>query len=89
MVHEVTLPKNNFVVAPNHKMIPSIMSDIKINKSIDLSIDAVTLLGSAHVAIKSSKHSGSSALYHLHNMKEVRSLPEWKEQLSLTGWKAK
>ena len=40
----------------------------------DFSGDAVTYSGPTYCAIRSAKHSGSSAYHHLHDMKRIRSL---------------
>ena len=52
---------------------------MKVVKSKDLTIDAVSYLGPTYIAIRSIKHSGSSAFHHLHDMNRARSLPEFPE----------
>ena len=77
MEYQVTLPDHDFVVAAKHKLIPSVIGDMKVVKSKDLMNDAVTYSGATHIGIRSSKHSGSSAFAHLKDMTRVRSLPEF------------
>ena len=40
--------------------------------------DAVTYNGPTYIAIRSGKHTGSSAFHYLTDMKRVRSLPEFE-----------
>ena len=77
MEHEITLPDLAYVIAPNHKLIPSVIGDMKVSKSKDLSNDAVTYSGPTYIAVRSAKHSSSSAFHHLCDMKRIRSLPEF------------
>lgn len=81
MEYKVRLPDHDFVVARLHKLIPSVIGDMKI-KPQTLSSDAVTYSGSTYVAIRSAKHSGSSALHHLQDMKRIRSLPEFESSFT-------
>ena len=48
-------------------------------KSSDLASNATTYSGPTYVAIRSAKHTGSSAYSHLQDMKRIRSLPEFAE----------
>ena len=77
MEYQVTLPDHDFVVAPKHKLIPSVIGDMKLVKSKDLTNDAVTYSGATYIGIRSAKHSASSAFAHLQDMMRVRSLPEF------------
>ena len=45
MEYQVTLPDHDFVVAAKHKLIPSVIGDMKVVKSKDLMNDAVTYSG--------------------------------------------
>ena len=78
MEYQVTLPDHDFVVAPEHKLIPSVIGDMKVVKSKDLSNDAVTYSGATYIGIRSAKHSGSSAFSHLQDMRRIRSPPEFR-----------
>ena len=64
MEYQVTLPDHDFVVAPKHKLIPSVIGDMKLVKSKDLTNDAVTYSGATYIGIRSAKHSASSAFAH-------------------------
>ena len=66
-------------VAENYKLIPSVIGDMQVVKSSDLASNAVTYSGPTYVAIRSAKHTGSSAYSHLQDMKRIRSLPEFSE----------
>ena len=77
MKYQVTLPDHGFVVAPKHKLIPSVIGDMKVVKSKDLTNDAVTYSGATYIGIRSAKHSASSAFAHFQNMVRVCSLPEF------------
>ena len=76
MEYQIQLPDHDFVVAPLHKLIPSVIGDMVI-KERTLS-EAVTYTGATYVGIRSAKHSGSSAYHHLQDMKRIRSLPEFE-----------
>ena len=51
MKYQVTLPDHGFVVAPKHKLIPSVIGDMKLVKSKDLTNDAVTNSGATYIGI--------------------------------------
>ena len=65
MEYQVTLPDHDFVADYKHKLIPSVIGDMKVVKSNDLTNDAVSYSGPTYIAIRSAKHSGSSAFHHL------------------------
>ena len=77
MEYQVTLPDHDFVVASKHKFIPSVIGDMKLAKSKDLTNDAVTYSGATYKGIRSAKHSASSAFAHFQDMVRVRSLSEF------------
>ena len=79
MDYQVTLPDHDFVVGSKHKLIPSVIGDMKVVKSKDLTNDAVSYSGPTYIAIRSTKHSGSSAFHHLRDMTRARSLPKFVE----------
>ena len=68
---------HGIVVAPKHKLIPSVIGDIKLVKSKDQTNDAVTYSGATYIGIRSAKHSASSEFAHFQDMMRVRSLPEF------------
>ena len=77
MEYQVTLPDHDFVVAPKHRLIPSVIGDMKLVKSKALTNDAVTYSSATYIGIRSAKHSASSAFAHFQNMMRARSLPEF------------
>ena len=77
MEYQVTLPDHDFVVASKHKLIPSVIGDLKLVKSKDLTNDSVTYSGATYVDTRSAKHSASSAFAHFQDMMRVQSLPEF------------
>ena len=54
---------------------------MKVVKSKDLANDAVSYSGSTYIAIRTAKHSASSAFHRLRNMNKVRSLPKFIDNL--------
>ena len=81
MEYQVTLSDHDFVVGFKHKLIPSVIGNIKAVKSKGLTNDAVSYFGHTYIAIRSGKHSGSSASHHLCGMNKVRSLPKFPDSL--------
>ena len=51
MEYQVTLPDHDFVVGSKHKLIPSVIGDMKVGKSKDLTNDGVTYSGPTYIAI--------------------------------------
>ena len=82
--YEVCLPDHNFTVAPMYKLIPSVIGIMEI-KEKTYSTEAVTYSGLTCVAIKSAKHSQSSALYNLQDMKPIHSLDEFSGSFKNEG----
>ena len=70
MEYKVTLPDQDYIITPQHKLIPSVIGD---EKEKDFSGDAVPSSGPTYCAIRSVKHSGFSAYHHLQDMKNIRS----------------
>ena len=79
MEHQVTLPDRDFVVGPKHRLIPSVIGDMKVAKIKDLTNDAVSYSGPTYIAIRSAKHSASSTFNYLCDMNRVWSLFEFAE----------
>ena len=73
MEYKVTLQDQNYVIAPQCKLILTANGDMRIQEK-DFSGDAMTFSGPTYCAIQSTKHSGSSAYHQLQNMKRIRSL---------------
>ena len=79
MEYQVTLPDHDFVVGSRHKLILSVVGDMKVVKNKYLTNDGVTYSGPTYIAIRSVKHSGSSAFHHLQDMNRARYLTEFTE----------
>lgn len=75
--YHVTLPDHDHVAGSKHKLIFSVIRDMKVVKRKDISNDAVNYSGPTNIPIRSTKYSGSSAFHHLHAMNRVYSLPEF------------
>ena len=78
MEYQIRLPDHDYVVASMHKLIPSVIGDMRI-KEKTFSEEAVTYSGPTYAGIRSANHTGSNAYYHLQDMKRIRSLEEFKE----------
>ena len=65
MEYEVKIPDHDFAVGENHKLIPSVIGDMQVIKSSDLTSNALMHSGPTYVAIRSAKHTGSCAYNHL------------------------
>ena len=73
MEYKVILPDHDDVVASQHKLIPSVIGDMQVREN-EFFGDAVTYFGPTYCAIRSAKHSGSSAYHRLQDMKRIQSL---------------
>uniref|UniRef100_UPI00358F8CD5 uncharacterized protein n=1 Tax=Myxine glutinosa TaxID=7769 RepID=UPI00358F8CD5 len=81
MEYKVRLSDHDLVVAAQHKLIPSVIAAISIKKNCIKTVAGVTYSGPTYVGIRSAMHSSSSALHHLHDMKRIRSLPEFRDNM--------
>ena len=89
MEYQVTLPDHDSVVGSKHKLIPSVIGNMKVVKSKDLINDAVSYSYPACMAIRSTKHSGLSAFYHLRDMNRACSLPEFTKSFQNQHYREK
>jgi len=64
MEYRVTLPDHDWVVATGHKLIPSVYAGIDIKPGGIKCPNFVSYSGPTYVAIRSGKHSSSTALSH-------------------------
>ena len=78
MEYKVRLTDHDFVIAPRHKLVPSMIASMTVKKNSKM---AVTYSGPTYVGIRSAKHSTSSACHHLFDMKRIRGLDEFRESL--------
>lgn len=72
--YRVSLPDHDWVVAPSHKLVPSVYAGIKINTDGFGNNKVVSYSGPTYVAIRSGKHSSSTALSHAKDFEEVLNL---------------
>ena len=73
---------HDLVVGSKHKLIPSVIGDMKVVKSKSLTNNAVSYSGPPTlIAKRSAKHSGSSAFWHLRDMNRVRTLREFTDSV--------
>ena len=62
--YRVSLPDHDWVVATGHKLIPSVYAGIQIQSNGLGNREAVGYLGPTYIAIRSGKHSSSTAFSH-------------------------
>jgi len=67
--YKVSLPDHDWVVAARHKLIPSVYAGIEIHRNGLGNRDAVGFSGPTFIAIRSGKHSASTALSHGFDLK--------------------
>ena len=78
--YKVTLPDHDYVKAPGHKLVPDVYAGIKINAPTNQFGDpkSVSYSGPTYIAIRSAKHTQSTAFEHLHDIKTLTYLPEFE-----------
>ena len=86
--YKVKLPDHDFVVAKPHKLIPSVIPACNIKENA-LTHSGVTYSGPTYVEIRSAKHHSSTALRHLQDMKRVREIEEFRDNLTTSNELAK
>lgn len=72
--YRVSLPDHDWVVAPSHKLIPSVYAGIKIEEQGMGKNNAVTYSGPTYISIRSGKHCSSTALSHALDFERVLNL---------------
>lgn len=75
--YKVTLPDHDWVVAAKHKLIPSVYAAIKIDENGNGKPEAVGYSGPTYIAIRSGKHSSSTANAHGLDFETLLKLPEF------------
>lgn len=76
--YRVTLPDHDWVVAPAHKLIPSVYAGIEIKATEIGQQQAVTYSGPTYIAIRSGKHASSTAMSHATDFCRLLQLPEFE-----------
>ena len=77
--YRVSLPDHDWIVAAKHKLIPSVYAAIKIQKDEIGSPAAVGYSGPTYIAVRSGKHSSSTAYAHGLDFERVLQLPKYDE----------
>ena len=77
--YRVSLPDHDWIVAAKHKLIPSVYAAIKIQKDEIGSPTAVGYSGPTYIAVRSGKHSSSTAYAHGLDFERVLQLPKYDE----------
>ncbi|KAJ8687960.1 hypothetical protein QAD02_024398 [Eretmocerus hayati] len=79
--YKVSLPDHDFVVAAKHKLIPSVYAPIVIEPNNKGRADAVSYSGPTYIAIRSGKHSSSTADTHAIDLERMFELEYFTEIL--------
>lgn len=82
--YRILLPDHDWVVAERHKLIPSVYAAMRIDNNGMGKPDSVTYSGPTYIAIRSGKHSSSTALTHQLDFNHLLKLEEFKN-LALTN----
>jgi len=77
--YRITLPDHDWVVAAKHKLIPSVVEAVVINDDKFGRPDAVGYSGPTYVAVRSGKHSSSTAETHARDFDRLLELPCFDE----------
>lgn len=77
--YKVRLPDHDWVVAAQHKLIPSVYAGIKILPNGLGKREAVGYSGPTYIAIRSGKHSSSTAFSHALDFEKLFELKEFDE----------
>jgi hypothetical protein len=75
--YKVKLPDHDWVVAGGHKLKPSVYAGIVIKRAEIGSRSAVTYSGPTYIAVRSGKHSSSTALSHANDFTRLLNLSEF------------
>ncbi|KAK3907774.1 Cytochrome b6-f complex iron-sulfur subunit [Frankliniella fusca] len=79
MEYKVTLADHDFAVAPAHKLIPSVYAACSIKAGVLGDERAVSYSGPTYIAIRSGKHSSSTAASHAVDFNTIYTLAEFRE----------
>ena len=82
--YQVSMLDYDFFFGSKHKLIRSVISDMK-----DLTNDAVSYSGPTYISVRSAVNSGSLAFYYLCAKNRVHSLPEFTESFEVKSSKEK
>ena len=79
--YRISLPDHDWVVAAQHKLIPSVYAGIVIGENGMGNCEAVTYSGPTFIAIRSGKHSSSTAYSHGFDFDTLLQLPEFSSMV--------
>ncbi|KAJ8682383.1 hypothetical protein QAD02_018175 [Eretmocerus hayati] len=79
MEYKVTLPDHEFVVASRHKLIPSVYAIIKIEDDTIGDPKSVGYSGPTYIAIRSAKHSSSTAATHAFDFERLVEIDDFHD----------
>ncbi|XP_060801623.1 uncharacterized protein LOC106141435 [Amyelois transitella] len=77
--YRVSLPDHDWVIATRHKLIPSVYAGCIIKGNDMGRAEAITYSGPTYVAIRSGKHSSSTASTHAVDFNKLATLNNFKE----------
>lgn len=77
--YRVSLPDHDWVIASKHKLIPSVYAGCIIKANDMGRAEAVTYSGPTYVAVRSAKHSSSTASSHAMDFNRLATLDTFKE----------
>lgn len=85
MEYSIRLPDHDWVVAPSHKLIPSVYAGIQIEENMFGNSKAASYSGPTYVAVRSGKHSSSTALSHVLDFEKILTLSEFDDIAKING----
>lgn len=87
--YKIKLPDHDWVIAERHKLIPSVYGFIEIQPNCFGDKTAVGYSGPTYVAIRSGKHSSSTAYSHANDFDFLMQEPSFFDFTQTTDGKAK
>lgn len=78
MEYRVTPPDHDWVVAPSHKLIPSVYAGIHISDGKIGDLKTISYSGPTYIVIRSAKHSSSTAATHAFDFDKLLDLDSFK-----------
>jgi hypothetical protein len=79
MEYRVTLPDHDWVIANRHKLIPSVYAAIEVQSDGLGKPNFVGYSGPTYIAVRSGKHSSSTALSHALDFNKLVDLKEFQD----------
>ena len=83
--YRVSLPDHDWVVAAQHKLTPSVYAGIVVQPNGLGKPEAVSYSGPTYIAIRSGKHSSSTAYAHTLDFERLLQLPEF-DTITMQVW---